>query len=121
MPALLEASPGSSYLDPKLRTAMIESKKSTEEPIVAYVSKMVAIPENELPVNKRRGGALTAEEARELGRQKRAEIARAQALAAEEDTGVDMVTDALSKAAIGEDSDDETEEQEPKQPETKEH
>lgn len=100
---------------------MIESKKSTDEPVVAYVSKMVAIPENELPTGKRRGGALTAEEARELGRQKRAEIARAQALAAGEGSGVDMVTDALSKAAIGDEDEDEADGGEPEKEEIKEH
>lgn len=71
--------------------------------MVAYVSKMVSIPESELPQNKRRGGALSAEEARELGRKKRAEIARQQALAS--GGGADdvaSVTEALSGAAIGE-------------------
>jgi len=101
---------------------MIESKKSTDDPVVAYVSKMVAVPETELPTNKRRGGALTAEEARELGRKKRAEIARAQALAPGDNTGVDSVADALSQAAIGDDGDGEegNGEAEP-QVETKEH
>lgn len=110
IPPLLEASPGASHIDPKVASAMTESRKSTDEPVVAYVSKMVAVPENELPTNKRRGGALTAEEARELGRQKRAEIAKAQALANGEDQDVTSVTDALSQAAIGEDEPtDETE------------
>ncbi|KAI5272650.1 elongation factor Tu [Aureobasidium subglaciale] len=103
IPPLLEASPGSSHIDPKVTTAMTESRKSTEEPVVAYVSKMVSVPESELPINKRRGGALTAEEARELGRKKRAEIAKAQALASGENADVDAVTDALSTVAIGED------------------
>lgn len=79
---------------------MVHSKPNIEEPTVAYVSKMVSIPESELPSNKRRGGALTAEEARELGRKKRAEIARAQAQASGE-ASVDSVADALSSAAIG--------------------
>ncbi|KAI5205810.1 elongation factor Tu [Aureobasidium subglaciale] len=103
IPQLLEASPGASHIDPKVTTAMTESRKSTEEPVVAYVSKMVSVPESELPINKRRGGALTAEEARELGRKKRAEIAKAQALASGENADVDAVADALSTVAIGED------------------
>ncbi|KAI5251780.1 elongation factor Tu [Aureobasidium subglaciale] len=103
IPPLLEASPGASHIDPKVTTAMTESRKSTEEPVVAYVSKMVSVPESELPINKRRGGALTAEEARELGRKKRAEIAKAQALASGENADVDAVADALSTVAIGED------------------
>lgn len=106
IPPLLDASPGSAYIDSKITAAMKGSKKSTDEPVVAYVSKMVAVPENELPMNKRRGGALTAEEARELGRKKRAEIAKAQALAAGEDSDVSSVADALSKAAIGDEEED---------------
>ncbi|KAI4749426.1 elongation factor Tu [Aureobasidium sp. EXF-12298] len=108
IPPLLEASPGSDHIDPKVTAAMTESRKSTEEPVVAYVSKMVSVPESELPINKRRGGALTAEEARELGRKKRAEIAKAQALANGENTDVDSVADALSTVAIGEDDDEES-------------
>ncbi len=80
LPALIDASPGSTHIDPKLREAMVRSQTSQSVPMVAYVSKMVSIPESELPENKRRGGILSPEEARELGRRKRAEIARAQAL-----------------------------------------
>ena len=108
IPPLLEASPGSDHIDPKVTTAMTESRKSTEEPVVAYVSKMVSVPESELPINKRRGGALTAEEARELGRKKRAEISKAQALANGENADVDSVADALSTVAIGEDDDEDS-------------
>lgn len=100
MPDLLDLSPGSEYLEAKVKDAMVHSKPNIEEPTVAYVSKMVSVPESELPSNKRRGGALTAEEARELGRKKRAEIARAQAQASGE-ASVDSVADALSSAAIG--------------------
>lgn len=100
--ALLDMSPGSDHIDVKIRTAMCESRKAVGEPVVAYISKMIAIPESELPANRRKGGALTAEEARELGRKKRAEIARAQAQA-NEAPDVPAVTDALSSAAIGDD------------------
>lgn len=81
---------------------MVEFKSSKGAPVVAYVSKMVSIPESELPENKRRGGALSAEEARELGRKKRAEIARQQALASGGANDVESMTEALSSAAIGE-------------------
>jgi ribosome assembly protein 1 len=104
MPALLDSLPGANHIDPTIKDAVVQSKAAASEPVVAYVSKMISIPESELPVNKRRGGALTAEEARELGRKKRAEIARAQALAGGE-TSVDSVTDALSSAAIGDEDD----------------
>ena len=100
MPALLTASPGADSIDSKIKEAMIHSNSQVGEPIVAYVSKMVSIPESELPSNKRRGAMLTAEEARELGRKKRAEIARAQAQANGGD-GVTPIADALSDAAIG--------------------
>ena len=100
IPSLLEVSPGSDHIDSKVKDAMVHSKQTIGEPVVAYVSKMVSIPESELPANKRRGGMLTAEEARELGRKKRAEIARAQAQANGEND-VDSMSEALSSAAIG--------------------
>lgn len=107
MPALIEASPGSDHVDPKIKDSMIYSQSSADSPLVAYVSKMISIPESELPKNKRRGGMLSAEEARELGRKKRAEIARAQAQAAGGDGGdmsdMGSVTSALGSAAIGDD------------------
>jgi ribosome assembly protein 1 len=101
LPALIDASPGYTHVDPIVREAMIKSRSSKNEPVVAYVSKMVSIPESELPENKRRGGVLSPEEAREMGRRKRAEIARAQAL--ENGTAEDPIdgrTDALGSTAI---------------------
>lgn len=103
LPALIESSPGSAHVDPKIRSAMCDFDKSPDAPVVAYISKMVAVPESEMPSNKRKGGTLTAEEARELGRKKRAEIARAQALASGESSEVNSVTDAFSATAIGDD------------------
>ncbi|KAM3422976.1 hypothetical protein BST61_g455 [Cercospora zeina] len=100
MPALLEQSPGAEHVDGEIKEAMIHSDSNIGKPIVGYVSKMISIPESELPANKRRGGALTTEEAQELGRKMRAEIARAQALANSE-TNVENIADALSTAAIG--------------------
>jgi ribosome assembly protein 1 len=82
---------------------MIKSRASKYDPVVAYVSKMVSIPESELPENKRRGGTLSPEEAREMGRQKRAEIARKQALkdSCATDT-VNGLTNALGGASLEE-------------------
>lgn len=120
MPGLLESSPGSEYIDDKVKEAMVHSDATIGEPTVAYVSKMVSIPESELPSNRRRGGALTAEEARELGRKKRAEIARAQAQA-NGDASVDSVTDALSTAAIGEEEETGTAEADDEQSNDPEH
>ena len=80
LPALLDASPGAGSIDPKVRDAMVNFKTSKETPVVAYISKMVSIPTSELPQNKRKvGAALSPDEARELARKKRAEIAKAQA------------------------------------------
>ncbi|KAF2009070.1 P-loop containing nucleoside triphosphate hydrolase protein [Aaosphaeria arxii CBS 175.79] len=80
LPEILDNSPGSDAISPEIREAVTHPENKDGAPVVAYVSKMVAISESELPENKRRNGALSAEEARELGRKKRAEIARQQAL-----------------------------------------
>lgn len=103
LPALIDDSPGASHVDSKIRQAMVESKSSADDPVVVYVSKMVSIPESELPENKRRGGLLSPEEAREMGRRKRAEIAKAQALADSNGTdSVDDLTGALGGASLKE-------------------
>jgi len=78
-PELLRSSPGYEHIDKRIQDAMVDFKTAKSEPVVAYVSKMVSVPESELPQNKRRAGQLSAEEARELARKKRAELARAQA------------------------------------------
>ncbi|TVY44092.1 Ribosome assembly protein 1 [Lachnellula cervina] len=103
LPGLIDGSPGHTHVDPKVRDAMVKSKASKDDPVVAYVSKMVSIPESELPENKRRGGTLSPEEAREMGRRKRVEIARAQAL--ENGTAEDPVngiTEAIEDASLEE-------------------
>lgn len=102
MSDLIENSPGADFVAPEVRDAMTNFKASKDSPVVAYVSKMVAIPQSELPENRRRGGsALSAEEARELARKKRAEIARAQAITNGGNPDVDGLADALNGAAIG--------------------
>ncbi|PMD17397.1 P-loop containing nucleoside triphosphate hydrolase protein [Hyaloscypha hepaticicola] len=101
LPALIDASPAFGHVDSIVREAMIKSKSSKSDPVVVYVSKMVSIPESELPENKRRGGTLSPEEAREMGRRKRAEIAKAQALenGTAEDP-IDGLTDALGSTTV---------------------
>lgn len=110
LPALIDASPGASHVDAAVRDAMVSFKSSKSDPVVAYVSKMVSVPESELPTNKKkRGGMLTPEEARELGRKKREEIARLQALeGADANAGVDGISNALGDAGLA-DSPDEQE------------
>ncbi|KAI9740156.1 MAG: Cytoplasmic GTPase/eEF2-like protein (ribosomal biogenesis) [Cirrosporium novae-zelandiae] len=114
IPGMVDASPGGSSVDKTVRDAMTNFKTEKNEPIVAYVSKMVAVPESELPHNKRRGGnTMTAEEARDMARKKRAEIAKAQAAAAQNgfDDGMQSISTAFGNAPIGEDNNLETEEQ----------
>ncbi|CRJ82745.1 hypothetical protein BN1708_009024 [Verticillium longisporum] len=79
LPEMIQESPGGDHVSDDVKDAMVSFKTEKSDPIVAYVSKMVSIPESELPQNKRRAGQLSPEEARELARKKRAEAARAQA------------------------------------------
>lgn len=98
LPELLDDSPGGENIAPEVRDAMVNFKQSKSDPVVAYVSKMVSIPESELPQNKRRG-QLSPEEAREMARKKRAEAARAQA-AVETRGPVDDLAQALDSATL---------------------
>ncbi|KAJ5802761.1 uncharacterized protein N7503_005211 [Penicillium pulvis] len=79
LPEMIKSSPGSDHISEDVKQAMVNFKTGPEAPVVAYVSKMVAIPESELTASKKRGATMTAEEARELARRKREEIAKMQA------------------------------------------
>ncbi|KAG0125842.1 hypothetical protein HOY82DRAFT_570872 [Tuber indicum] len=85
MPAIVSSAPGSREVSEVVQNAMVGFEKSESAPVMAYVSKMVAVPESQLKKTQR--VQLTAEEMRELGRQKRIEIARALALENVEDPG----------------------------------
>lgn len=98
LPSVIEESPDSDFVDKSVKEAMVSFKKDKSDPVVAYVSKMVSMPESELPENKRRAGQMTGEEARELARQKRA-AAAALAAANSQDEVVGL-TDALGSVAI---------------------
>ncbi|KND89084.1 Ribosome assembly protein 1 [Tolypocladium ophioglossoides CBS 100239] len=99
LPDLLEESPGSECIDKAVRDAMVSFKDGKSDPIVAYVSKMVSVPESELPENKRKTtGQMSGEEARELARQKRAEAARARA--AREENRVSDLTYAVDSTNL---------------------
>ena len=101
LPTLIDASPGASHVDPVVREAMTTFKTARDDPIVAFVSKMVAVPASELPQNKRKtGSALTAEEARDLARKKRAEIAKAQAADGDGSNGLNGLAGALSNTVL---------------------
>lgn len=99
LPQLLESVPGADHVDAKVKEAMVAFEQGKDAPVVAYVSKMVSIPESELPENKRRG-ALTADEARELARKKRAEAALARA-AVEDGNNMNDLTEALENTTLG--------------------
>jgi len=103
LPALIDASPGARYVAPDVRDAMVNIKSSKADPVVAYVSKMVAVPESELPHNKRKtDAAMTGEEARDLARRKRAELEKAQAATNGEsgDGGLNSMTQPLKEASL---------------------
>ncbi|KAL9102575.1 MAG: hypothetical protein Q9163_002293 [Psora crenata] len=102
LPALLDAAPGASHVDPKVRDAMVSFRSSKKDPLVAFVSKMVAIPESELPQNKRKGGDnMSGEEARDLARRKRAELGRLQpGMDGEMDHDLNGITEALNSADL---------------------
>jgi len=118
VPEMMDDLIGVEHVDKNVSSAMIEFKAGKTDPIVAYVSKMVAIPESELPAKRRKlGSTLTADEARELARKKRAEIAKAQA-EAEGANGTDGITNGMRNSSIG---DEESEDVTPEQPEDPEH
>ena len=119
LPALIEESPGSDFVDKKVKDAMINFKTSSDEPVVAYVSKMVAIPESELSSSKKRSGAtMSADEAREIARKKREEIAKMQAEAngEQQDDGYARITSAFENVTI-DDNNQAPEEDEKEDPE----
>ena len=117
LPEMINDLVGMKSIDKNIKDSMINFNTSKSAPVVAYVSKMVAIPESELPSKRRKlGSTLTPDEARELARRKRAEIAKAQA-EAEGANGVNGIANGLSNARIGQEEEDVT----PEQPEDPEH
>ena len=100
LPRLINASPGSKHVSNIIRDAMVEFKSSKDDPVVAYISKMVSVPASELPQNKRRAGSsLSGEEALEIARRKRAELARA-AESLRNSDAVDGISEALGNGDI---------------------
>lgn len=100
LPTLVDASPGAVHVDPLVRDAVTDMKSFDDDPVVAYVSKMVSVPESELPQNKRKmGSTMSSDEAREMARRKRAEFAKAQALN-ENGTDHDDLSSALDDADL---------------------
>ena len=102
LPNLIESSPGAEHVDKALQKAMVEFKSLEQDPIVAYVSKMVSVPASELPQNKRKGGSiLTAEEARDMARKKSAELEKARAVSESEiSNGLNGITTSLEDTRL---------------------
>lgn len=98
IPSVIQDSPDAEFVDKSVRDAMVSFKTDKSDPVVAYVSKMVSVPESELPENKRRTGQMTGEEARELARQKRAAAAALAAAGGQGD--VDGLTEALETVGL---------------------
>ncbi|CAL8574101.1 Cytoplasmic GTPase/eEF2-like protein (ribosomal bioproteinsis) [Xanthoria parietina] len=111
LPALIDASPAAEHVDKDVRSAMVGFHTDKTVPVVAYVSKMVAVRASELPQNKRKaGGMMTAEEAREIARQKRAEFAKARrADQAGNQNGVNGMSEALNSISLDEEPEPEPE------------
>lgn len=119
LPAMIEESPGAKHVDEKVKNAMVQFKTAPEEPVVAYVSKMVAIPESELSSsNKRSGNTMSADEAREIAKKKREEIAKLQAeTSAPEADEYTRITSAFERTTL----DDDEQGDEPEEKEDPEH
>ena len=103
LPTLIDTSPGANHVDQAVRDAMVNLKPNNGDPVVAYVSKMVAVPESELPHNKQKSGtAMTGEEARDLARKKRADFEKAHSAANGEtaDSSVSSMTQALDETDL---------------------
>ena len=101
LPELIDASPGANFVDPLVRDSMVDMKSFDDDPMVAFISKMVAVRKSEMPENKRKMGVtMTGEEARDLARRKRAELNRDQMVKAEGSDPVGGLADAFGEANI---------------------
>ena len=105
LPKIIEDSPGGQHVDQRLKDAMTSSKPTPGEPMVAYVSKMVAVRESELPHDKRKGGGtMTGEEARDLARKKRAEIEKVKAVGVDTSNNFNGITETLDNTVLGDEA-----------------
>lgn len=116
MPLLVDTAPGTSAVSPEIRNAVSNFDTSKDAPVIAYVSKMVAVPESELAKNQRK--QLSVEELREQGRLKRLALARALAAKAEAEAEAENANDEYSVSIISSELETTTlEEEEPKKDE----
>ena len=107
LPALIDTSPGADFVSPMVRESMVSFKTADDRPAVAFISKMVSIPAEELPENKKmNGGLLSPEEARDLARKKRAEIAKTKAMSKEQFDIAAGITNSFSKTSMDDSNED---------------
>jgi len=83
MPKILNESPGFESINPAVRDAVEKCQIDKDNPVVAYVSKMVSVPESEMVDKTKTSQRLSPEEVREMSRKKSAEAAKAAAAAGE--------------------------------------
>jgi len=88
---ILESQPHRDLIPKEVEDSMLACSTDPEAPVVAYVSKMIAVPEKELPQHKAR--TLTAEELRQRG---------AAARQARLEATVDSVTESLTEMTVSE-------------------
>ena len=109
LPLLLDSSPASKSISPAIKDGMIKFESTKRRPVVIFVSKMIAIRESELSKRPKVGNEmLTGEQARDIARQKRAELQKVQTNGAE---GSDMLSD-LTKALDSTDLEDQNQDAE---------
>lgn len=107
LPTLIDSSIGASHVDFNVRDAVISFKTSRNDPLVAFVSKMVAVSASELPQNKKKSGTiLTADEARRMAQKKRAELAKAQIATEDPAEGLDAITAELGITSVDSQNDE---------------
>ena len=76
LPGLLGVLPGSEQTDPRLREAMVSMAMAKGDPVVAYVSKMVSVPQSELPEYRHSGSPPGIEINRDVDRRRQLRAAR---------------------------------------------
>ncbi|KAJ2905767.1 Cytoplasmic GTPase/eEF2-like protein (ribosomal biogenesis) [Zalerion maritima] len=98
LPPLLDGTPGASHIDPKVRSAMLDLESAKEDPVVAYVSKMVSIPQKNLPENRRMPGRADRDAVIERTKQLRQE--RAQAVEGPQQGSISTLSQSLTNTPL---------------------
>lgn len=118
MPFIIETAPGADAISDTAKKAMLEFSTQPDAPVIAYVSKMISVPESELRKNQRT--MLSAEEMR----LKRMEVIRKMAAQANEEAASDdlgTVNTALKAIGFSDKDTEPEKESEKEEGEEKEH